>query len=345
MSPTTLFTRSLVAASFCAAMVGCGKKTDAPANPTAAPAPASTTPAAAPSAEPSRQASSSAPTATEKLQGYIECYNQIDGGAHRAIARYTSWVRDMNTGPTGNEKVVYGLYETNSGGIAQCATTLAQTAAMQPPLPRLDAAGKTYIQALSAMDKLVKEAHTYYDRENYKDDQFAKGRALHGPLAASFKAFQQASTDFSQALDVENDASLNAQLAQIEKTEGRKLAYFQMSLMSKAKRLADTIGEEKFDAAKAAEQLTAYESITDEALAYAKAHPGDLPMGHWSGFESATEDMRKAAKERVRRIRDNVPYNEGEKMMLKPGSGWMVDGSVEKLVMAYNGLVSASNSM
>ncbi len=32
-------------------------------------------------------------------------------------------------------------------------------------------------------------------------------------------------------------------------------------------------------------------------------------------------------------------------MLLKPGSGWMVEGSVEKLVKAYNGLVDASNRM
>jgi hypothetical protein len=40
-----------------------------------------------------------------------------------------------------------------------------------------------------------------------------------------------------------------------------------------------------------------------------------------------------------------VPYSDGERMMLKPGSGWMVEGSSEKLIKAYNDLVSASNAM
>ncbi len=135
---------------------------------------------------------------------------------------------------------------------------------------------------------------------------------------------------------------LDARLAEVEKNQGRKSTYFRMAMMRKAKQLAGTIGEETFDAAKAGEQLASYEKITDEALAYVKANSGDV-SAEWSTLASASEEVRKSAKERVRRIRDKVPYNEGEKMMLKPGSAWMVDGSTEKFIKAYNGLVDASN--
>ena len=62
-------------------------------------------------------------------------------------------------------------------------------------------------------------------------------------------------------------------------------------------------------------------------------------------MQRALEDYRKASKERVRRIRDKVPYSDGEKMMLKPGSGWMVEGSQEKANTAYNKLVETSNRL
>jgi hypothetical protein len=333
----------LLAASLSAALIGCGRQDEAapPASSASGDAPAEVA-AKAPPAETAAPASEQG--AGAKLQGYIECYNQVDEGAHRSIARYASWVKDMKSGPTGSEKVVYGLYATRSDQIAQCQKTFAQTAAMKPALPKLDAAGTGYIAALMAMDKLVVEANTYYDRENYKDDQFAKGRALHAPLAASFEAFKAASSAFSDALDAENDILLDARLAEVEKTQGRKLAYFQMSLMSQAKHLSRTVGEETFDVPKAVQQLAAFEKIADEAQAYAKAHAGEVPM-NWFTLDSASEDYRKAAKERVRRLRDNVPYSQGEKMMLKPGSAWMVEGSTEKLVKAYNGLVTASNNL
>jgi Protein of unknown function (DUF3829) len=334
MTSIRFLSHCLLTVSLCAALIACGRKADEPET--------VKTPAVAPTASQARSSEPTIDSVGNKLQGYIECYNQLDGKAQRSIARYASWVRDMKAGPTGSEKVVYGLYEVGTESVAKCRSIFTSVATAKPALAKLDAAGATYMDTLAAMDKLVAEAYTYYDRENYKDDKFAKGRELHAPLTSSFEAFTQASTAFSVALDAENDAMLEAQLVEVEKTQGRKLTYFRMALMSKAKQLAGTIGEETFDATKAGEQLVIYEKIADEALTYAKANSGDVPAG-WSSVASASEEVRKSAKERVRRIRDKVPYNEGEKMMLKPGSAWMVDGSTEKFIKAYNSLVDASN--
>ena len=80
--------------------------------------------------------------------------------------------------------------------------------------------------------------------------------------------------------------------------------------------------------------------------------PAKAEIMHWwtSSSESAAvktiaEAYRKAAKERIRRIRDKRPYNDGEKMILKPGSAWMVEGSQEKVSRAYNELIDSSNRM
>ena len=330
---------------FLVALLGCSPKPDsataetpaAPAGPAAA-APVAPEKAAEPTAAPA------ADHLNAKLQSYINCYNKLDERAHRTITRYSSWVKDMKAGPTGTEKVVYGLYSISSEDVTACVAEFAQAAALRPDLPALDSAGKAYMVALAAMDKLVADAYTYYDRDNYKDDKFAKGKAIHGPLAASFESFGQASTVFSKALDVENDNLLAAQLEQIEKTQGRKLPYYQMALMAKAKGLSEVLGDETFDATVAAPRLQAYEAMADEAMAFVKPIKDGVPHG-WSSFERTAEDFRKASKERFRRVRDKVPYSDGERMMLKPGSGWMVEGSSEKLIKAYNDLVNASNAM
>jgi hypothetical protein len=324
------------------ALSACGQKTDAATAPQqSAPIKASAPVAAS---KPEVTKTTTAQNVSAKLQGYIACYNQIDGQAHRTIARYASWVSDMKAGPTGKEQVVYGLYALDAADIAKCRETFAKMSALKPTMATLDAAAEVYINTLTAMGNAVQETHTYYDRENHKDDKFAKGITLHAPLAASFEAFIQASNTFSSTLDLENDLVLNAKLADIEKTQGRKLPYFEMAVMNKAKQLSTTLGEETFDPNRAGEQLAAFEIVTDEALAYAKAHTTEQPQ-RWPSFAANTEEMRKAAKERLRRVRDKVPYNEGEKMMLKPGSGWMVEGSIEKMFKAYNALVSASNGM
>ena len=45
----------------------------------------------------------------------------------------------------------------------------------------------------------------------------------------------------------------------------------------------------------------------------------------------------------MRRIRDKVPYSQGDKMMLDAGGGWMVEGSPARLTRDYNQLVESYN--
>ena len=165
---------------------------------------------------------------------------------------------------------------------------------------------------------------------------------MHAPLVASFEAFQKASSAFSDQLDVENDKVLAAKLADVEKTEGKQYTYYRMALMARAKALVNLLGEEKFDVAMAETRLSAYEALADESLAYAKAHKDSRDI-HWGFFESSTEQFRQTAKERFRRVRDKVPYNEGDRMIMQTGSGWMVEGSPQKLLKTYNELVDKSN--
>ncbi|MFZ6779864.1 YiiG family protein [Undibacterium sp. Ji83W] len=334
-------THVLACISLALLATACGKKNeDASASSVAPVMTATTASQAAVASTPAPSAPAAA--SDDKLQDYIACYNQLDRNAHRSIARYRSWVKDMDAGPSGKEMVVYGLYKIDVADIAKCKTSFAQAVKGTPG--KLDAAATAYIDSLAELGALVADADVYYSRDNYKDDAFAKGKKLHAPLAASIKNFEEKSNIFSEEIEVENDKILDAEMQQLEKNEGRQLPYLQMALMSKAKHLIRLIGEEKFDAAAAAKILADYESVTDEAITYVKKNSESAGSG-WSSLERATEDYRKAAKERVRRIRDKVAYSEGEKMMLKPGSGWMVEGSQEKVTKAYNELIEASNHM
>ena len=62
-----------------------------------------------------------------------------------------------------------------------------------------------------------------------------------------------------------------------------------------------------------------------------------------SMFMSSTKSFLVTAKQLMRRIRDKVPYSQGDKMMLNAGGGWMVEGSPPRLMRDYNQLVDAYN--
>ncbi|WP_266156539.1 YiiG family protein [Dyella silvatica] len=342
MKPLSL---SLLALTL-AGLAACSNK-DAPA-PAATPAAApqagadSKAPAAAAAETPAPAAVDS--SASDKLGLYIECFNRLDNSAHNSISRYSSWVKDMKAGPTGKETVVYGLYKIDPDATQSCKKDFAKAAGQSPAMAKLDAEGQTYIQALDALSTVVLEADTYYDRGNYKDDGFAKGKQLHPQLVERMDAFEAASEKFSDELDVQNDQVLEARMQQLEKEQGRTLPYLQMATMSRAKQLVGLIQGETFDVAKASERMDAYEKSADELLAYVSAHKDAAP-GMWGRYNSTLEDFRKAAKGRIRRIRDHVAYTEGEKMMLEPASSWMVEGSGGQVTKAYNSLVEAGNAL
>ena len=318
-------------------LAACSKDSDTPA-PTAAPAPVQQ------AAEPAKPQDTAA-SLDQKLGTYIECYNALDQKAHASIQRYASWVKNMEAGPSGMEKVVYGLYElAPEQNIKKCQADFAGAASLSPSLP-LDAVAKEYLEAMDKLRVLVSEAHSYYDRENYKDDQFAKGKELHPRLRQAMETFMAHSSKISSGIEAENDKRLEAEMRRLEKADGRKLPFLHMATMHEAKLLIRLISEDTFPAEEAGKRLLAYEQITDELLAALKTPRSDpIADSNWRRFADASEGFRKAAKERVRRIRDQVPYSTGEQMMLKPGSDWMVDGSPGKALKAYNELVERSNN-
>lgn len=288
------------------------------------------------------QKSSNAANAHEKVQAYIECYNSADRSGHSTIERYASWV-NMKSGPTGKERHVYGLYSIHENVINNCTKEITAALEQQPALQPLDDTARAYLGALQALAEQVNEAYKYYERENYKDDGFAQGKKMHSPLVQVMEKFDAASDAFSEALEAENSKLLAEELKRVEETEGRKLRYWRMVTMAEAKQLTNLIAEDTFDVNKATAQLAEFEQAADGLTVYAKDHKDELPTS-WSFMESAVEEFRIAAKERVRRVRDKKPYSQTESNWVGTSSGWMVEGSPDKLIREYNELVSRSNS-
>ena len=160
-------------------------------------------------------------SAADKLQTYQACYQQLDGAAQRSIARYRSWVTDMEQGPSGQELVVHGVYKVSVDDIAQCRDDFSAANRTRPSIPALDTAAIRYGDALKELGALVTEADTYYSRDNYKDDAFSKGKAMHVLLADAMKNFTTSSARFADAMGRESDKAIATQLDVIDTTEGR----------------------------------------------------------------------------------------------------------------------------
>ncbi|MCL2012734.1 MAG: YiiG family protein [Cystobacterineae bacterium] len=274
----------------------------------------------------------------EKLNLYIGCYNRADESFQRSLERYASWVKDMDTGPTGKEGLVYGLYSVN--GAEECQQAVEQAKGLPPAMPELEQAATAFAASLGPLQATINEADTYYEGKNHKDDGFAKGKALHKPLVEQANTFTIASRQFSDALDNANDVLQQAHLQRMEKEGGRNLPYFHLLSMIQAKELMRVLMQDKVDIAKASEKIDAFEKTINEM----DKAPGDKPT-LWGMYENNLDNFRNAAKELWRRQRDKTPYTSSEKSLLGTPGDWMVEGSPEKLLKNYNAMVEASNSL
>ncbi len=286
-------------------------------------------------AQPATAASSRA-----KLQSYIECTNALSGRAYEAQSRYFSWA--AKSGPTGKEKIIYGLYTISD--TADCQRGIVAATTLEPRNAELETAGTAYAKAVGVLGPLLKEADDYYDQKNFKDDKMAKGKALHPLLVAAWNDFTVADDRLRASIDVISDQEAIEELAAIEKREGRKGRYHIEALMMKAKRLVREESGEKPDLARITEALNDYEGIVKATEQYA-AENKDAKIG--SSLVGSAKSYLTTAKNLMRRIRDKTPYSTGERMIMGAAGGsggaWMVEGSPARLTHDYNQLIGSYN--
>lgn len=148
-----------------------------------------------------------------KLNLYVDCLNRNSDRARESLKRYGSWVKDLEQGPTGKETYPYGLY-TIYGKQYYC-DKVGEADEVKPALPVLEAKAATYVKSLDELDAIIKKADKYYERQDWKDDAFAKGKQLHPQLMAAFKQFFEAEEavrvqidSLSQLLPLKDNAQL-----------------------------------------------------------------------------------------------------------------------------------------
>jgi hypothetical protein len=273
-----------------------------------------------------------------KVNAYVGCLNRISARAFDSRSRYFSWA--AKSGPTGRERIIYGLYTIT--GSADCASNVAKANAIEPHDAALEAAASAYADAAGALEGLLKEADDYYTQENYKDDKMAKGKALHPRLVAAWDTFESADRALRGEVEAINDRRALEKLAAIEASEGKKARYHVEALMINAKRVLRTVDTAQPDPGAMAQAIAGYEEIIKGAEGFTGSGLARDKIG--SFFISNAKSFLVTAKQLMRRLRDHVPYSSGDKMMLGNAmSGWMVEGSPPRLLRDYNTLVDSYN--
>jgi hypothetical protein len=277
-------------------------------------------------------------TFTEKMNAYVGCINRLSERSYSSRARYFDWA--SKNGPTGKERIIYGTYTIYD--TSDCRRNVEKANALEPREAALEAAASAYAEAVSKLEPLLKEADDYYQRQDYKDDKMAKGKALHPRLVAAWDAFANADQQLRAGVEAINDKRALERLAEIESKEGKQARYHVEALMIQAKRVLRSNDTAKPDIGEITKAIADFENGLTAAEQFAGSGIGGGKIG--SSFISNAKSYLVSAKQLMRRIRDKTPYSAGDRMMLsQQGAGWMVEGSPARLLRDYNQLIEAYN--
>ena len=288
--------------------------------------------------------------ASEKMNAYADCLNGFGSNVRRSQGYYLRWA-DAKTGPTGKERHVYGLYKLNLDPETRCAQGVTKVRDAEPDMPELEKAADAFVEGIRAATPLINEAHAYYDQKDYKDDAFAKGKALHPKLMAAFDTFLTANDQLARLFDHEDDALAQRRLTHLANTEGKKMRYRHLLSMRLAKRLlrasdsTSPLDLKDLDGAALKTALDAYQAAFADAKAYAASHKKEFPTASsYSSVGRAGDAFVKAAKELSRRKREGAVFT-GKEQWIRTGNAKMQDGHPAQVVDKYNDLIRDSNNL
>jgi Protein of unknown function (DUF3829) len=271
----------------------------------------------------------------EKLSAYIDCTNNTRR-VNDSFRNYLRWVggKDGRTFPA-KPNSSPNLFEINEQHQGMCGKKLQAAHDLVPAIAALDVPALAYSAAVAKLAPLLARADKYYGKmSDYKDDNYAKGRAMHAELLAAFDEFDKAGDTFGEEITKANTVHLRKVMDEVERTEGRKLHWQKMQFDVKAKIFVNLLDEEDTtpEALKAAvvDMSAGLTALSD----YAKANATETSkVTMWSMYESAAESYVSSAKDVARDFTGKTPITKRKR------------GAGRDIVDYYNELINRGNGL
>jgi hypothetical protein len=280
-----------------------------------------------------QQAPAAAPD--PELQALIRKTNAYVGLMNRTLRaidswnRYLSWV-NPKTGPTGKERIIYGLYSLYD--VRDEISKAKAEIAASPALPQLDASVGRYIATYETLAPLIGQAEGYYERKDYLADKMVEGRDIHQKLAPAAIAFVSARENLEAEMKVVKTDLERRELATIERAEGRKARWHVRNVMIAIRPVVDLLpsGDKPVvDLSVFDKAVAEYASAVREFDKFASENPSSFSV-----FESQPRNYLG----KVREFRQKLDRTKGDARRAGVGH------ELTWLINDFNMMVSTSSS-
>lgn len=279
-----------------------------------------------------------------KYNQYIKTTSSLEKDVYGSMEYYYKW-------GTGNA-TSSGYRKTTSGPLAisdRWIQEIQETIELTPVIDKIDTAMKELVVKTKALDQLIDEMKVYYDRGDYKEDNYKQAETWHPILD---KAFDEYSTAYSLAskeiLVVQHE--LMYKDAERFKAEGFPIRHKLLLAMINAEVIVNDITAANITNIKSFEpeilksKLTSFTKTCDEILELSKdekklEHDFGKFGGSLSLWTQKSSDIIKQTKSFLNRVNTNdFKYGSAHNTFPSIGSQEAVAKEYNSLVEYYNGL-------
>jgi hypothetical protein len=285
---------------------------------------------------PAAQAVSGSPDdqLSAKLALYIDCVNELDPLVVDSREHYTRQLGENLQIDPARPPLILPIQRTDA-----CFEKLATARKQEPKLADVEAAAAGYEAALRKLAPLLVDADRYYTQNNYKDDAFAKGNALHPQILAAYKGFFEARAPLHDAIDKYNKEILAHSLERIEKKEGKSIRYYTRRVMNDASGLIDLAMDPGADPTKLRDAISAYTGVYGEMVALADKSPAEkAKVKFFFTFADKGQNLVRDLKEMQRSVTAQLDKDKSKPVEISRDSR-------QAVLKSYNEMVEASNEL
>ncbi|GEM_PF-3308386 len=237
-----------------------------------------------------------------KLNLYVDCTNGSRDQIYDSYARYREFVRPDGVAKRSDYADIHAVPET---ALAACVKAMEEGPIMPPPLPELERALALYNVASDAYARLSLEIDRYFEREDYKDDQWGKLSILHPKLVATFTAWQTADDTLANAFEPRKAEADRAALADIETRLGRNLEYEARRYVLEAKAFIGCVDRDNPTIGACETPFRGLEQAhQDFNMRYSSDKQASDRVFWMSSYAVSTENFFAEAKKFVRELRE-----------------------------------------
>ena len=274
-----------------------------------------------------KDSSATGQPAQEAMGLYAKGFNLLIGDPKQMISEYFDEFPD---GPQPGTKP--RLFPRQNFGAAKITEARDAFAAAKKAAPEsLAGLAAPADEAIAAMDKFATAftaAQKYYEAENYKDDNFAKGKELHAQLVAAHDQYRAAINKLEDGLSVIEDQQAAVELAKHEKARGYSYMFRYYNI--EAKKFLTAVErartpEERAALATAGQKIAAAE----EELGKFVTAKGTKINAAFKSYAGMASTYNATATKILRLVKDNQDPS----------------AELQSLVSNYNSLVTMANSL